>query len=73
MADEGDYSSKFEIEHNAAILAAHLNRHKPKPEYNEKGEKTCLYCGVVIPKLRAEITHVVRCVPCQRMYEHEKN
>ncbi len=69
MADEGDYSSQFELEHNTLIIAAHNNRHRIKPEFNTDGEKICIDCGDTIPPERAKLSFVVRCVYCQQLEE----
>lgn len=65
MADEADLGSEEEVSAIERSLRRHLNRPHLAPEYNDKGEKICIDCGVEIPKLRAAIEGVVRCIDCQ--------
>jgi RNA polymerase-binding transcription factor DksA len=48
-------------------LANHNKRTStPQPEYNDNGDKVCIDCDTVIPKLRAAIVGVCRCIDCQK-------
>ena len=69
MADEADYSSDREIATIERSIYKHLNRHQPAAEFNEKGEKICIDCGVEILVKRAAIDGVVRCIECQIVEE----
>jgi RNA polymerase-binding transcription factor DksA len=69
MADEADFSSAMEIASIERALYKHVNRNQPSAEYNEKGEKICIDCGIDIPSKRAVIVGVVRCIDCQIIEE----
>lgn len=71
MPDDADFSSDMEIATIERALYRHVNRNQPNAEYNEKGEKICIDCGIDIPVKRAAISGVVRCIDCQ-IFE-EKN
>jgi RNA polymerase-binding transcription factor DksA len=66
MADEADMAD-MQIQDN--INFALRNRKAPKPEFNHTGEKVCIDCDIVIPKARAAIDIVVRCINCQQEIE----
>lgn len=67
MADEADIATDHEDHRLALSLASHTNRPKERPEFNDDGDKICIECGLVIPKNRAEISFVVRCIECQEL------
>lgn len=69
MPDDADFSSDMEIASIERAIYKHVNRNQPDAEYNEKGEKTCIDCGIDIPFLRAAIAGVVRCIDCQMIEE----
>ena len=66
IADEGSYQESLALK---VALAKHAQRQQLPEEYNEKGEKICINCGVDIPTKRAAISGVVRCIDCQRIEE----
>lgn len=65
MADEGDFSADQEILHNELWISKHTKRHREEPEYDADGAKICIDCDTLIPKARAELDFVVRCIHCQ--------
>ena len=69
MPDDADFSSDMEIASIERALFKHANRDHPDAEYNEKGEKICIDCGIDIPLKRAAIGGVVRCIDCQVIEE----
>jgi RNA polymerase-binding transcription factor DksA len=69
MPDDADFSSDLEIASIARAILKHVHREQHAPEYNDKGEKVCIDCGVDIPHKRAAITGVVRCIDCQVIEE----
>lgn len=71
MADEADLGSDEEVKAIERSLRKHLNRPQLTPEYNEKGEKICIDCGIDIPIKRAAIDGVVRCIDCQVVEERD--
>lgn len=66
MVDEADLA---DIQVQDHIDFALRNRKTPKPEFNHSGEKVCIDCDIVIPKARAAIDIVVRCIKCQQELE----
>lgn len=66
IADEGSYQENLALQ---AALRKHAQRRQIPEEYNEKGEKICVDCGVDIPVKRAAISGVVRCIECQMIEE----
>ena len=70
MADNIDAANDLAEQSTDRSLAQHQNRHKPQSEYDNDGNKTCIDCEVVIPKLRAAIDGVCRCIECQAISEN---
>ena len=68
FSDISDMASAIEDQDRNCAIQNHVSR-LPRAEYNHYGEKTCLECGNVIPKLRADISTVVRCIECQMIEE----
>lgn len=69
MPDDADFSSDMEVATIERALRNHLSRNQPAAEFNEKGEKICIDCGIDIPTRRAAISGVVRCIDCQVIEE----
>ena len=69
MPDDADFSSDMEIASIERAIYQHVNRNQLSAEFNEKGEKICIDCGIDIPIKRAAISGTVRCIDCQIIEE----
>lgn len=69
MSDEADVSSDAEIASIERAILNHRLRNRPEPDFNDKGEKICIDCGIDIPPKRAAIPETVRCIDCQIVEE----
>jgi len=69
MADEADVSD-IHVEARQAI-AIYRVLNQPAANIDADGNKICLDCDDVIPKERAAISVVIRCIDCQVTHEKE--
>ena len=68
--DPLDAASQLEMATNDRAIKLHANRYQPEAEFNSNGDKVCIDCEDIIPRQRAEIPGIVRCLVCQGIEEN---
>ena len=71
-SDPIDQSALLTDAFTEALIASHVNRNRPIAEFDAKGNKVCLECGLAIPKQRAVIPDIVTCIKCQTYLEKRR-
>jgi RNA polymerase-binding transcription factor DksA len=78
MSDDGDFSSQNEIDEHERIFKNRALRKREEEKVIssvrvECGVKYCVDCDEeILPKARAKLAWVVRCIDCQEFLEKEQ-